>query len=95
MICSLLYQIANWVADSVLIHEDSRKRSAILKQFISVADVSGLLRNLFAECLLPSAMSLDAQLLEYGCYSIWTELASYKAPQALMGASKCATYGST
>ncbi|KAG1765912.1 ras guanine nucleotide exchange factor domain-containing protein [Suillus occidentalis] len=31
-------RIANWVADSVLIHEDSRKRSAILKQFISVAD---------------------------------------------------------
>ncbi|KAG2145892.1 ras guanine nucleotide exchange factor domain-containing protein [Suillus clintonianus] len=31
-------RIANWVADSVLMHEDSRKRSAILKQFISVAD---------------------------------------------------------
>lgn len=31
-------RIANWVADSVLTHEDSRKRSAILKQFISVAD---------------------------------------------------------
>ncbi|KAG0700439.1 ras guanine nucleotide exchange factor domain-containing protein [Suillus ampliporus] len=31
-------RIANWVAESVLTHEDSRKRSAILKQFISVAD---------------------------------------------------------
>ncbi|EGO23624.1 hypothetical protein SERLADRAFT_469753 [Serpula lacrymans var. lacrymans S7.9] len=31
-------RIANWVADSVLVHEDSRKRAAVIKQFISVAD---------------------------------------------------------
>ncbi|KAH7910846.1 ras guanine nucleotide exchange factor domain-containing protein [Hygrophoropsis aurantiaca] len=31
-------RIANWVADSVLSHEDSRKRAAVIKQFISVAD---------------------------------------------------------
>lgn len=34
------HQIANWVADAVLAHEDSRKRAAVLKQFILVADVS-------------------------------------------------------
>ncbi|KAH7926456.1 ras GEF [Leucogyrophana mollusca] len=31
-------RIANWVADSVLSHEDSRKRALVVKQFISVAD---------------------------------------------------------
>ena len=36
------HQIANWVADAVLVHDDSRKRAAILKQFILVADVSVL-----------------------------------------------------
>lgn len=34
------HQIANWVADSVLAHEDSKKRAVILKHLISVADVS-------------------------------------------------------
>ena len=33
-------QIANWVVDSVLTPEDSKKRGTILKHFISVADVS-------------------------------------------------------
>lgn len=36
------HQIANWVADAVLVHEDSRKRAAVLRQFIVVADVSDL-----------------------------------------------------
>ncbi|KAF7968737.1 hypothetical protein HWV62_29559 [Athelia sp. TMB] len=31
-------RIANWVADSVLNREDSRRRAAVVKQFISVAD---------------------------------------------------------
>jgi len=31
-------RIANWVADSVLSREDSRRRAAVVKQFISVAD---------------------------------------------------------
>jgi son of sevenless len=35
-----VWQIAHWVADTVLCKEDSRKRAAIVKQFISVADVS-------------------------------------------------------
>ena len=35
-----LRQIANWVAESVLSRDDSRKRAAIVKHFISVADVS-------------------------------------------------------
>jgi hypothetical protein len=34
------FQIADWVADAVLSKEDSRRRAAIVKQFISVADVS-------------------------------------------------------
>ena len=36
---SYLPQIANWVAESVLEREDSRKRAAIVKHFITVADV--------------------------------------------------------
>lgn len=45
--CSILLtyfylQIANWVAESVLSREDSRRRAAVVKQFISVADVSFL-----------------------------------------------------
>jgi len=80
------HQIANWVAGSVLSQEDYKKRAIILKQFISVADVCSLLQG-FLRCLLPLAMSFDAQLLEHGCYSIWTELAPYTASQAVMGAS--------
>ncbi|OJA17643.1 hypothetical protein AZE42_10853 [Rhizopogon vesiculosus] len=38
-------RIANWVADSVLSHEDSKKRAVILKQFISVADRCRLMHN--------------------------------------------------
>jgi hypothetical protein len=89
------YKIAHWVTDSVLSHEDSKKRAAILKHFISIADVCSSLRNPFPRCLLPLAVSFDAQLLEHGCYSIRTELAPYTAPQALMGACECATHGST
>lgn len=40
VIVSCLLQIANWVAESVLDREDSRKRAAIVKHFITVADVS-------------------------------------------------------
>ncbi|KAH7885094.1 ras guanine nucleotide exchange factor domain-containing protein [Phlebopus sp. FC_14] len=38
-------RIANWVADTVLSYEDSRKRAAMLKQFISVADRCRSLHN--------------------------------------------------
>jgi len=38
--CILIkYQIVHWVTDSVLRHENLKKRAAILKQFISIADV--------------------------------------------------------
>jgi son of sevenless len=47
------YQIANWVADSVLSHEDSKKRAVVLKQFINVADVSSSLRNSFHDAYFP------------------------------------------
>ena len=33
-------QIANWVAETILEREDSRKRAAVVKHFITVADVS-------------------------------------------------------
>ena len=33
-------QIANWVNATILSKEDSRKRAALVKQFIAVADVS-------------------------------------------------------
>lgn len=33
-------QIANWVAESVLDRDDSKKRAMVVKHFISVADVS-------------------------------------------------------
>ncbi len=36
----LCAQIANWVAETVLSREDSRKRATIVKHFIGVADVS-------------------------------------------------------
>lgn len=36
----IIYQIANWGAESVLGKEDSRKRAAVVKHFINVADVS-------------------------------------------------------
>lgn len=36
-------QIADWVAESVLSKEDSRKRATAVKQLISVADVSTLI----------------------------------------------------
>lgn len=39
----LCAQIANWVAETVLSREDSRKRATIVKHFIGVADVSVLL----------------------------------------------------
>jgi len=52
--CILIkYQIAHWVADSVLRHENLKKRAATMKQFISTADVCGSLRNPFPRCLLP------------------------------------------
>jgi hypothetical protein len=35
-------QIALWVTDCILEKEDSRKRAAVLKQFINVADVGHL-----------------------------------------------------
>ncbi|EIW81292.1 ras GEF [Coniophora puteana RWD-64-598 SS2] len=38
-------RIANWVADAVLYHEDSRKRAAVLKHFISVADRCRTMHN--------------------------------------------------
>lgn len=38
-------RIANWVADTVLSHEDSRKRANVLKQFILVADRCRNLHN--------------------------------------------------
>jgi len=34
------FQVAEWVADAVLMRDDSKKRAAVLKQFIAVADVS-------------------------------------------------------
>ena len=93
--CILIkYQIAHWVTDSVLSHENLKKRAAILKQFISIADVCSSLRNPFPRSSPPLAMSFDAQLLEHGCYSIWTEFAPYTASQAVMGSSECAIHGS-
>jgi len=38
-------RIANWVADAVLAYEDSRKRAAVLKQFICIADRCRSLHN--------------------------------------------------
>lgn len=38
-------RIANWVADTVLSHEDSRKRAGIIKQFILIADRCRNLHN--------------------------------------------------
>jgi son of sevenless-like protein len=38
-------RIANWVADAVLSHEDSKKRALVLKQFILVADRCRSLHN--------------------------------------------------
>lgn len=38
-------RIANWVADTVLSHEDSRKRATVIKQFILVADRCRNLHN--------------------------------------------------
>lgn len=35
-------QIASWVAETVLSREDSRKRAAIVKHFITVADVGAI-----------------------------------------------------
>jgi len=36
----IVRQIADWVADSILKKEDSRRRAQIVKHLISVADVS-------------------------------------------------------
>ena len=39
-LCSNIVQIADWVADSILNKEDSRRRATCIKQFINIADVS-------------------------------------------------------
>ncbi|EMD39992.1 hypothetical protein CERSUDRAFT_112236 [Gelatoporia subvermispora B] len=44
-IIQLSNRIANWVAESVLSREDSRKRAVIVKHFISVADRCRMIQN--------------------------------------------------
>ena len=56
-------QIANWVAESVLSKEDSRKRAAVVKHFIAVADVSGVRRNMNTQCS-PINVSQRCRLLQ-------------------------------
>jgi hypothetical protein len=46
----LVQQIADWVADSILKKQDSRRRAQIVKHLILVADVSQ--DNLFSTCHL-------------------------------------------
>ncbi|PCH40158.1 ras GEF [Wolfiporia cocos MD-104 SS10] len=45
LIIQLSNRIANWVAESVLEKEDSRKRAVIVKHFISVADRCRVMQN--------------------------------------------------
>ncbi|KAL4251892.1 hypothetical protein ABKN59_002688 [Abortiporus biennis] len=45
LVIQLSNRIANWVAESVLSREDSRKRAAIVKHFISIADRCRSLQN--------------------------------------------------
>lgn len=86
------HKIANWVADAVLVHDDSRKRAAVLKQFISIADVG----DLYGITILPLtpmiALSVFAQLFQYGCYRIWAKLASYSPVEAFLGTSQFTTH---
>ena len=68
-------KVADWVADSILSKDDSRKRAAVIRMFISVADVSDSLfrvpppRNGTNPCLVE--MSIVVQLLDHGGAHCW------------------------
>lgn len=85
-------QIANWVAQSVLSREDSRKRATIIKQFILIADVSSLLDLCLRPCRLSiyqyPALSYSKQLLEYGSYHLGPEYAPNTQAETKLGASE-------
>ncbi|EIN12823.1 ras GEF [Punctularia strigosozonata HHB-11173 SS5] len=50
-------RIANWVADSILQKEDSRKRAAIVKQFINVADRCRSMHNFSSMVAIVSGLN--------------------------------------
>ncbi|KAJ3558904.1 hypothetical protein NM688_g656 [Phlebia brevispora] len=56
-IIQLSNRIANWVAESVLSKEDSRKRAAVVKHFINVADRCRLLQNFSTMVAITSGLN--------------------------------------
>ncbi len=79
-------QIAHWVADTVLSKDDSRKRAMIVKQFISVADVSKRIDFIPAwSNSPPSAMSRAQELLKHDRHRFWLKFTSHPSAKANLG----------
>lgn len=78
-------QIANWVADSVLNKEDSRRRAAVVKQFISVADVSVLNTDLH---LIGTHFRVCSVVVDYTTFLVWLPLSQDSIPLPSVGLSE-------
>jgi hypothetical protein len=74
------------VADTVLSKVDSRKRAMIVKQFISVADVSQQTDFIPAWANFPpSAMSRAQEFFEHDRHRFWPKFASDPSVKANLG----------
>lgn len=83
--------MAEWVADAVLSKEDSRKRAAIVKQFITVADVSRCAASTlfdFADCS-PKKCRLMKNFSTMAAIVAGAQLYTDSSAQTDMGASEC------
>ena len=74
------------MADTVLGKDDSRKRALIVKQFISVADVSKQMDFIpaWANSLF-SAMSRAQELLKHDRHCFWLKFTSHPSAKANLG----------
>lgn len=83
--------MANWVAESVLEKEDSRKRAAIVKHFIGVADVRKHPQPISIQPLIFThpEMSYNAKLLDYDCHCLRFSHPTHTPTQEDLGTSQC------
>lgn len=85
-ISTFVSQIAHWVADTVLGKDDARKRAMIVKQFISVADVSEQTDFIPAWANSPtSAMSRAQEFFKHDRHRFWPKFASHSSVKANLG----------
>lgn len=83
-------KISDWVAETILARDDSRRRASVVKNFIAIADVSALISVDVTLGLMPVlrlAMQDSTQLPIDACHCRWSEHDANPSTKADMGTS--------